>query len=588
MKSSSAKPNLWRYIAWLGPFLTLMGLSAGVVSGTWGALPLSLLGFGLVILIGSFLVSAQQQNLWQQRSTQSGANALIATIAVVVLLAVINRVAVINSLQVDLTENQVFSLAPQSVQVAKALDRPVKVWVFDNSNSETNLTTLRNYQRLSGGQLTYEFVDPREQPDLARRLGVTAIGDVVLEYDGQTQSLQTLQRSPSDQQAILSESRLTNALARLGDDRQSIVYVIQGHGEYSLDQISQAVDRLQERNYTTQPLNLAERLAQGQPAIPPDANVIVIPGPRQGFFPPEVAALDQYLTEGGSVLMLAAYETPDTDASLAPLWEKWGVSLDPRLVLDGAGGGGVMGVDQSTGGVVGFGPTAPLVTRYGSHPITAEFGSGNSFYPESRPVVLNAPEAVEATALLLTNDQSWAEADLENKLGYNEGEDLQGPLTLGAALRRDRPAAATPDTTPEATPEAAPEATPEATDPEEATPPDTTPEATPEATSDTPPDTAAAAIDTAAPLEPRLVVVGNANFIANGIFNQQLNGDVFTNAVIWLSQRDDQVLSINPKDPTNRRIEMTTTQSNFVGLLSTVLLPLLGFGLCGVLWWKRR
>lgn len=437
---SSTKANPWRYIGWLGPFLTLMGLSAGVVSGQWGIVPLSLLGVGLVILGGSLLAATAQGNFWQRRSTLSGTNALIATIAVLVLLAVINRVAVLNPIRLDLSETQTFSLAPQSVQVAQNLDRPVKIWIFDDLQSETNLVTLRNYQRLSNGQITYEFVDPREQPDVAQRLGAQAIGDVILEYDGTTQSLQTLQRNATDQQSSLSESRLTNALARVGQTQEEVIYIVQGHGEYSLQDLSQAVDRLQERNYTTQPLNLAERIAQGQPAIPDDANVLIIPGPRQGLFPPEVAAIETYLKQGGSVMLLASYDTPETDQSLAPLLTAWGVSLDDGLVVDGAGGGGVMGVDRNTGGVVGFGPTAPLVTQYGPHPITADFGSGNSFYPESRAIVFNAPEGVEGTALLLTNAQSWAESDLEKELGYNEGSDLQGPLTLGVALRRDAPA----------------------------------------------------------------------------------------------------------------------------------------------------
>ncbi len=599
---SSTKANPWRYIGWLGPFLTLMGLSAGVVSGQWGIVPLSLLGVGLVILGGSLLAATAQGNFWQRRSTLSGTNALIATIAVFVILAVINRVAVLNPIRLDLSENQAFSLAPQSVQVAQNLDRPVKIWIFDDAQSETNLVTLRNYQRLSNGQITYEFVDPREQPDVAQRLGAQAIGDVILEYDGTTQSLQTLQRSATDQQSSLSESRLTNALARVGQTQEAVIYLVQGHGEYSLQDLSEAVDRLQDRNYTTQPLNLAERLAQNQPAIPNDANVLILPGPRQALFPPEVAAIDTYLKQGGSVLLLASYDTPETDQSLAPLLASWGVSLDDGLVVDGAGGGGVMGVDRNTGGVVGFGPTAPLVTQYGPHPITTDFGNGNSFYPESRAVILNAPEGTEGTALLLTNAQSWAESDLENNLGYTEGTDLQGPLTLGVALRRDapapsNPAAATPQATPSPSPSPTP-ATPEAANPapeagteaaateETATEAATTeetpaPEAAPEAT------TPEAAPEEAA-TEPRLVVIGNANFIANGIFSQQLNGDVFTNAVVWLSQRENEVLSIAPKDPTNRRIEMTAVQANVVGWLAILIMPLIGFSLCGFLWWQRR
>jgi ABC-type uncharacterized transport system involved in gliding motility auxiliary subunit len=41
------------------------------------------------------------------------------------------------------------------------------------------------------------------------------------------------------------------------------------------------------------------------------------------------------------------------------------------------------------------------------------------------------------------------------------------------------------------------------------------------------------------------VAIGNSSFINDGLFRQQLlNGDVFLNAVRWLSQQDEQPLSI--------------------------------------------
>ncbi|MGA1625594.1 MAG: ABC transporter, partial [Prochlorothrix sp.] len=126
---------------------------------------------------------------------------------------------------------------------------------------------------------------------------------------------------------------------------------------------------------------------------------------------------------------------------------------------------------------------------------------------------------------------------------------------------------------------------------ETAATPETRPEeATPEEAANTGTAETAEPTDDPEPAatEPRLVVIGNANFVANGIFSQQLNGDVFTNAVIWLSQRENEVLSIAPKDPTNRRIEMSAVQTNFVGWLAVLIMPLLGFSLCASLWWRRR
>jgi len=71
--------------------------------------------------------------------------------------------------------------------------------------------------------------------------------------------------------------------------------------------------------------------------------------------------------------------------------QKWGVTLDNRLAIDPSGAG------------VGLGPAVPLVTAYGDHPITKEFGNGISFY-QGAPIETSPVAGVQVTPLLLA---SW-------------------------------------------------------------------------------------------------------------------------------------------------------------------------------------
>ena len=84
------------------------------------------------------------------------------------------------------------------------------------------------------------------------------------------------------------------------------------------------------------------------------------------------------------------------------------------------------------------------------------------------------------------------------------------------------------------------------------------------------------------------MVIGNATFATDGLFEQQLNGDVFLNAVSWLGRQDDSTFSIRPKEITNRRIVMTLQQQLAVGALALFILPLLGFLGALFMWLKRR
>ena len=85
-----------------------------------------------------------------------------------------------------------------------------------------------------------------------------------------------------------------------------------------------------------------------------------------------------------------------------------------------------------------------------------------------------------------------------------------------------------------------------------------------------------------------MVVIGNSTFATDGLFSQQLNGDVFLNSVSWLSKIDSPVLSIRPKEVTNRRFELTAQNSILLTLLALVVVPLAGLVGAGTLWVRRR
>ncbi|MFP5273073.1 Gldg family protein [Coleofasciculus sp.] len=604
----TTKPIKWtylKYLFWFGPILTIMGITAQEVAGEWSAVSLALLIAGLVIIgLWVLLLDQLAPGFWGRRSTQVGTNAVIATVAMFVIIGLINFLGVRYAVQIDLTENQLFTLSPQSQQVVRNLDQAVKVWIFESPANPADQELLENYRRY-GSNLEFEFVDPQLQPELAQKFNVNYIGEVYLEYGNQRELVQTISQGER-----LSEINLTNAIERITRNRAELdkVYFLQGHGERPLDTseeggLSQAVSALETKNFTVEPLNLAE-----QPAVPDDASLIVIAGPKRALFEPEVQALEAYLADGGSLLVMI---DPDTNPGLESLLSDWGVTLTNQIVIDASG----------QGRLVGLGPATPLVTQYGDHPITQDFGSGFSIYPLAQPVDTQPVEGIKETPLVLTNPQSWAENTPEQQpLEFNEQEgDRPGPLVLGVALSRQAESStpsprsepevtetpeASPDTdepeateTPEASPDTdepeateTPEASPDTDEPEATETPEVSPTPSPEESPEASPspiqtDKSQVEQDKA---ESRLIVYGNSNFATDSWFDQQLNPDVFVNSVSWLSQRDEQALSISPKEPEDRRINLTPVQSGILGWLALLIVPAFGFLTAGALWWLRR
>ena len=83
------------------------------------------------------------------------------------------------------------------------------------------------------------------------------------------------------------------------------------------------------------------------------------------------------------------------------------------------------------------------------------------------------------------------------------------------------------------------------------------------------------------------MVIGNSSFATNQWAGLQRNGDLFLNTVNWLAQ-DEDLISIRPKSPTNRRVLLTETQQRELFWLSLIFLPGIVVFSGAFLWLRRR
>ncbi|NER94512.1 MAG: ABC transporter [Symploca sp. SIO1B1] len=552
-----------------------MGIGARAVSGSWSSIALGLLIAGMVLMgllllfLGSFA-----PGFWGRRSTQVGTNAFIATFSVLVILGLVNFLAVRSGVQVDLTDNQLFTLSPLSQRMVESLEQPLNVVVFNPNPNPADRRLLENYRKYSDN-LEFEFVDLQEELDLAQKFDAQSIGEVYLEYGSERQLLQTV-----NEVERLSEINLTNGIAKLTSDRSDTVYFLQGHGENPIEPgeggLLQAVDALKNKNFTVEILNLAQ-----QSEIPQDASVVVIASPKEPLFEAEIQTLEAYLSQGGSLLVML---NPDTNPGLDDLLADWGVGLDDRIVID------------PSGQLNGFGLATSIVYNYGAHPITQDFLQQFSLYPLARSVETIPVEGVEKTPLVITNEETWAESEPEKQpLDFNPESDSQGPLNLGVALSRPATDAA-PNSEKVEPKNGAPdlpnsqegESDPKPSDgeAEEEETPDQPEE--PEAFIEEDAETSAETNDQEKDAESRLVVFGNSDFATNGWFEQQLNSDVFLNSVGWLSNQEEEAFSIRPKEQKNRRINLSQGQTAALAWSALLFVPLFGFTTAGLIWWRRR
>jgi ABC-type uncharacterized transport system involved in gliding motility auxiliary subunit len=102
----------------------------------------------------------------------------------------------------------------------------------------------------------------------------------------------------------------------------------------------------------------------------------------------------------------------------------------------------------------------------------------------------------------------------------------------------------------------------------------------------TPPPTPGETPDANKP-ESRLVVIGDSDFATNAILGFNGNRDLFLNVVNWLAQQEN-LISVRPRDPQDRRITLTAGQDRFIFWLTVLIIPG-AILLAGVqTWWRRR
>jgi ABC-type uncharacterized transport system involved in gliding motility auxiliary subunit len=173
-----------------------------------------------------------------------------------------------------------------------------------------------------------------------------------------------------------------------------------------------------------------------------------------------------------------------------------------------------------------FGQVSPVVASYESHPITRVMGDNASVMPLARSLDAKSP----AEKLFSTGESSYSLTHPKLPIKQEELEKgPKGPFLLGAAAKIGTG-------------------------------------------------------NTAG----RVVVVGSSNWMANFMLSAPIaNRDLAMNVMNWLTS-DEELISIRPKEPEDRRLSVTGGALRSMFFFSVIGLPLFVI-LSGVsVWWKRR
>lgn len=350
-------------------------------------------------------------HLWLRRHNRLGALLIVALAASSIYLAQRRH------WQHDFTRNARHTLSPASKKILGEMPGPIVVTAYATIRDERQgdlrqpiQDFVARYQYVKP-DLVMKFVDPSLEPRLARDAGIRIDGELELSYRGRRVHITTL-----------NERDFSDALMHLARRGEKTLMFLTGQGQRKLDSgapqdLGEFARQLTNKGFRPAPLNLSA-IAD----VPRNANVLILTQPGADISRGDVDKLKRYIARGGNLLWLVE---PGALKGLRPLAEELNVNLTPGTVIDPAAR------EQ------GFPRAAAISSRYGAHPITADFDLVTIF-PNARAIGLNDNSGWNAAPLVEAAPGGWLEDDSAgSRAALDPKHVASGPITIGVALERE-------------------------------------------------------------------------------------------------------------------------------------------------------
>lgn len=321
----------------------------------------------------------------------------------------------------------------------------------------------------------------------------------------------------------LTEEEITSGLIRVLKTGDHMACFATGAGEHTLAEDYSNAKDALEKNNYR---TQAINLLE-KPEIPSECTIVVVAGPRYDYPQPAVDALKNYVEKGGRGLFMLdpPLEIGKTNISANEGLSKVLASWGVTLDKD-------LVLDLSgQGGLYGMGPDVALTDQYGSHAIVKEMKGTGVAFPIVRSLTATSSANASAETIVSSSESSASTTQLSGKgaikIDPSKAEKKSYPVAAAGSYRTGTPGK-----------------------------------------------------------DGRFVVVGCSGWASNSAIRFVGNRDLFLNVMSWLSN-DEDLISIRPKDPVDRRLDMTRSQLMLLRLVSQFLIPLVVI-LAGILVWLKR
>ena len=388
----------------------------------------------------------------RRRRVAISLNVLVQIVALLALVVMANwLVARHHPKRWDWTRSSYYKLSSKTQQVLAGLKEPVDIVVcipggsardFIEKALQDTRNLLKEFQYIGKEKVRIEYVDPQRDLNRARELVEKYrldSPDQIIFGCGTRHKLVKLDdtvdiepanyMAPPRIRAFNGEGVFLSAIQSVTEEKQSKVYFLTGHGERDPDSADEREGFSVLAGYIKRDNLLVEKWNwAAKQSWPADMGTLVVAGPQKRLSGAELAAVAEYLKNGGRVMMLLDYKV---QSGLEQFVEQYGVQVDDNLVMMP---------------LLGMINVTAMGEEYARHPITEKMAGLNTSFPYSRSVRRKTDASPSATEhpvveeLVKTPDAYWGEKDYAaRQIKFDAQADLRGPVSLAVAAESRKP-----------------------------------------------------------------------------------------------------------------------------------------------------
>lgn len=295
------------------------------------------------------------------RKWSIGLHVCLAVLLVLVIVVMVNYISREYFLRMRVSARTKIELHPSTVNFVKSITNHVRIVLYYDKHEalySTIADLLNEYGSLNPKYISVQTVDYLRDQATAQKvkneykLGTSDDKNLVLfdcggnakalygknleEYSGY-ERVQTEEgeRWRPKVTAFLGEVAFDSYLLAVTDPRPRYAYVLQGHGEHSIESSDEESGYMKFAAVLwLSHIEVHKLSLVGLGPVPTNCDLLIIPGPTATIPPNELEKIDRYLGQGGRLLALFNANSAGHETGLEKVLAKWGVWVGNDIIRE--------------------------------------------------------------------------------------------------------------------------------------------------------------------------------------------------------------------------------------------------------------